>query len=80
MPFHHDVLVQLLFFLQLPLCAYVGIRTARRTGRPVVDWTAVGVACSVLFPPVGLLAAGIVYYACSPVAGSTPAGSRAPSD
>jgi hypothetical protein len=76
MPLHHDVLVQVLFFVQLPLCAYVGIRTARRTGRSAVDWAAAGVACSVLFPPAGLLVAATAYFVCPPAARPAPSGSR----
>ena len=48
--------VQALFALQLPVCLYVGFRTARRTGRRVLDWLIYGFLAAIAFPPLGALA------------------------
>ena len=45
--------VQLLFAVQLPVCLYVGLRTARRTGRAVFNWLVYGFLTGHRLPAAG---------------------------
>ncbi len=68
---------QALFAVQLPVCLYVGYRTARRTGRRVVDWLIFGFLAAVAFPPLGALALLVLFFVCPPArTGHPPAGAR----
>lgn len=58
--------VQALFAVQLPVCLYVGYRTARRTGRRVVDWLVYGFLAAIVFPPLGALATLVLFFVCPP--------------
>jgi hypothetical protein len=60
------VVVQILFAIQLPVCLYVGLRTARRTGRPVLNWLIFGLLVAIVYPPLGALAALIAFLLCPP--------------
>jgi hypothetical protein len=65
--------VQLLFAVQLPVCLYAGWRTARRTGRAVLDWLVYGFLAAIVFPPAGAVIALVAFFVC-PAArrGATP--------
>ncbi len=66
-------IVQLLFAIQLPVCLYVGFRTARRTGRAVLNWLVYGFLTAIVFPPLGATIALIIFFACPPARrGETP--------
>jgi hypothetical protein len=55
----------------------VGYRTARRTGRRVLDWLVYGFLAAIVFPPLGALAALVLFFACPPAsAGRTAAVAR----
>ncbi|MGD0998575.1 MAG: hypothetical protein ABR941_09715 [Thermoleophilia bacterium] len=58
--------VQLLFAVQLPVCLYVGFRTARRTGRAVFNWLVYGFLMAIVFPPVGAAIALVAFLVCPP--------------
>jgi len=60
------VLIQILFAVQLPVCLYVGLRTARRTGRPVLDWLVYGLLFAIVYPPLGALIALAAFLLCPP--------------
>jgi hypothetical protein len=60
------VVVQILFAIQLPVCLYVGLRTARRTGRSVLNWLICGLLAAIVFPPLGALVALIAFLVCPP--------------
>ena len=65
--------VQLLFAVQLPVCLYVGFRTARRTGRPALNWLVYGFFAAIVFPPVGATIALVAFFVCPPARrGETP--------
>jgi hypothetical protein len=65
--------VQLLFAVQLPVCLYVGFRTARRTGRAVLNWLVYGFLIAIVFPPVGAAIALLAFLVCPPARrGETP--------
>ncbi len=57
---------QLLFAAQLPVCLYVGQRTARRTGRSRLAWVVWGFLLAVIFPPLGAIAALVAFWVCPP--------------
>jgi hypothetical protein len=57
---------QLLFAAQLPVCVYVGQRTARRTGRSRLAWLVWSFLLAVLFPPLGAVAALVLFVRCPP--------------
>ena len=65
MPLSTAVL-QILFAVQLPVCLYVGLRTARRTGRPVLDWLLFGLLFAIVYPPIGALIALAAFLLCPP--------------
>jgi hypothetical protein len=58
--------IQLLFAVQLPVCLYVAQRTARRTGRSRLAWLVWGFLLAVVFPPLGALAALVIFWICPP--------------
>jgi len=58
--------VQVLFAVQLPVCLYVGYRTARRTGRTVLNWLVYGFLTAIVFPPLGAMIALVVFFVCPP--------------
>ena len=60
------IVVQALFAVQLPVCLYVGYRTARRTGRRVVDWLIFGFLAAIVFPPLGALVSLVLFFVCPP--------------
>jgi len=59
-------LTQILFAVQLPVCLYVGVRTARRTGRSILNWLAVGLLAAIVYPPFGALGILVVFLVCPP--------------
>jgi len=61
------VLIQILFAIQLPVCLYVGLRTARRTGRPVLNWLIYGLLFAIVYPPLGAVIALTAFLLCPPV-------------
>jgi hypothetical protein len=65
--------VQVLFAVQLPVCLYVGYRTARRTGRTVFSWLVYGFLIAIVYPPAGAVMALVAFFVCPPVRrGETP--------
>jgi hypothetical protein len=48
-------LLTLLWIVQLAGCLYLGVRTARKTGRSLLNWVVMGFLLAVVFPPVGLV-------------------------
>ena len=60
------IVVQILFAIQLPVCLYVGLRMARRTGRPVLNWLICGLLAAIVFPPLGALIALVAFLVCPP--------------
>jgi hypothetical protein len=58
--------IQLLFAAQLPVCLYVGLRTARRTGRSCLAWLLWGFLLAVIFPPLGAIAALVAFMVTPP--------------
>jgi hypothetical protein len=69
--------VQVLFAVQLPVCLYVGYRTARRTGRRVLEWLVYGFLAAIVFPPLGALASLVLFFVCPPARERRPtAGAR----
>ena len=60
------VLIQILFAIQLPVCLYVGLRTARRTGRPVLNWLIYGLLFAIVYPPLGALISLAAFLLCRP--------------
>jgi len=60
------VLTQVLFAVQLPVCLYVGLRTARRTGRSVLNWLVIGLLAAIVYPPFGALTMLVVFLVCPP--------------
>ena len=58
--------IQLLFAAQLPVCLYVGQRTARHTGRSRLAWLVWGFLLAVIFPPLGAIAALVAFWVCPP--------------
>lgn len=66
--------VQLLFAVQLPVCLYVGYRTARRSGRAVLNWLVYGCLMAIVYPPAGAIIALVAFFVCPPAGrGETPA-------
>ncbi|MGZ4198998.1 MAG: hypothetical protein ACXVP1_02300 [Thermoleophilia bacterium] len=66
--------IQLLYAIQLPVCLYVGFRTARRTGRAVLNWLVYGFLTAIVFPPLGAMIALVAFFVCPPARRSeTPA-------
>ena len=66
--------IQLLFAMQLPVCLYVGYRTARRTGRAVLNWLVYGFLTAIVFPPLGAMIGSWPFFVCPPARRSeTPA-------
>ena len=59
--------VQLLFAVQLPVCLYVGVRTARRTGRALLNWLVYGFLTAIVYPPLGAVAALVLFFVCPPL-------------
>jgi hypothetical protein len=59
--------VQLLFAVQLPVCLYVGVRTARRTGRALLNWLVYGFLMAIVYPPGGAVIALAIFFVCPPV-------------
>jgi hypothetical protein len=60
------IVVQALFAVQLPVCLYVGYRTARRTGRRVIDWLIYGFLAAIVFPPLGAVVTLVLFFVCPP--------------
>jgi hypothetical protein len=58
--------IQLLFAVQLPVCLYAGFRTARRTGRAVLNWLVYGFLTAIVFPPLGAMIALVAFFVCPP--------------
>ena len=58
--------LQVLFAVQLPVCLYVGARTARRTGRSLLNWLVYGFLAAIVVPPLGATAAPVAFFACPP--------------
>jgi hypothetical protein len=66
------IVVQALFAVQLPVCLYVGYRTARRTGRRVLDWLIFGFLAAIVFPPLGALVSLVLFFVCPPARPGRP--------
>jgi hypothetical protein len=65
--------VQALFALQLPVCLYVGYRTAQHTRRRVLDWLVFGFLAAIVFPPLGAVITLVLFFVCPPARdGHTP--------
>ncbi len=60
------LVVQLLFAVQLPVCVYVGYRTARRSGRAVLNWLVYGCLMAIVYPPAGAIIALVTFFVCPP--------------
>lgn len=48
--------------LLIPVCMYLGYRTAKRTGRSVVNWLLMGFLIAVFPPPVSIAISIVAYY------------------
>ena len=60
-------LLTLLWLAQLVGCLYLGYRTAKKTGRSMLNWMFMGFLLAVIFPPIGLVVSVVafLYYPSS---------------
>jgi hypothetical protein len=70
---HMDArLVVLLWLVQLVGCLYLGYRTAKKTGRSMLNWTVMGFLLAVIIPPVGLVVSLVAFLFYPPLISPHP--------
>jgi hypothetical protein len=62
----------LLWLAQLPACLYLGYRTAKKTGRSMLNWTVMGFLLAVIVPPVGLVVSLVAFFFYPPLISPHP--------
>lgn len=69
-------LVVLLWLVQLVGCLYLGYRTAKKTGRSMLNWTVMGFLLAVIVPPVGLVVSVVAFLFYPPLISPHPLAER----
>ena len=66
----------LLWLAQLPACLYLGYRTAKKTGRSMLNWSVMGFLLAVIVPPVGLVISVVAFLFYPPLTPPHPLAER----
>lgn len=69
-------IVVLLWLAQLIGCLYLAYRTAKKTGRSMLNWTFMGFLLAVIFPPIGLVVSVVAFLFYPPLISPHPLAER----